>query len=285
MLAGDVEAIVVTRYDRVRAGGSSLTRMHQEDFCQALGVSPDMKYQYQGGPTPEDIAGLLGRVDRAGTPMRERFLDMLVFQWLIVGNDAHAKNYSLLLSGGDCLLAPLYDACSWLLYRGTDPIPRLRTAMKIGRDYRLGSADRPNAMTRTAKRLGLPQESTIERFESLAAAMPDALDDAIRDLPDSIAGLQIVGRYAIEQRRRAKQCEQVANTASKMVRSHLHGTIRGDDIAGRGIQPLVQDLSSSARSSRSQRSKRSRSRCAHIGKRSHRQCTRPTGHTGKHRYS
>lgn len=214
MLAEDVEAIVITRYDRVRAADSSLTRVHQEDSCQALGVSPDMKYQYQGGPTPEDIAGLLGRVDRADTAMRERFLDMLVFQWLIVGNDAHSKNYALLLSGGDCLLAPLYDACSWLPYRGDDPIPRLRTAMKIGRDYRLGSADRPNAMIRTAKRLGLPQAATIERFEGLAAAMPDALNDAIGALPGSIADLRIVGRYAIEQRRRAKQCEQIANTAS-----------------------------------------------------------------------
>ena len=228
MCVEDVEAIVVARYDRARSSGSSLRRVHQEDFCQALGVSPDMRYQYQGGPTPEDIANLLRRVDRSGTVMLERFLDMLVFQWLIVGNDAHSKNYALLLSGGDCQAAPLYDACSWIPYRRGEPTPRLRIAMKIGRDYRVSSADQPSAMIHTAKRLKLPEAATIERFESLAATMPDAVTDAIGHLPDSIADLPVVANYAIEQRRRANRCERIAHKASTATRSHrsLHGRKR-----------------------------------------------------------
>jgi len=219
----DVEAIVIARYDRARVGESSMRRVHQEDFCQALGVSPDMKYQYQGGPSPEDIASLLRRVDRSGTTMLGRFLDMLVFQWLIVGNDAHSKNYALLLSGGDCLSAPLYDACSWIPYRRRgEPISRQRTAMKIGRNYRISSADQPSAMVHTARRLGLPEASTIERFESLAAKLPDALDDAISQLPDPMADLPIVRNYAIEQHRRANRCEQIAHRASRSARSHRY---------------------------------------------------------------
>lgn len=217
----DVEAIVVTRYDRARIGDSSLRRVHQEDFCQALGVSPDMKYQFQGGPTPEDIAGLLRRVDASGTAMLEKFLDMLVFQWLIVGNDAHSKNYALLLSGDDCLSAPLYDACSWIPFRDrTRSINTQRTAMKIGSDYRIGSADQPSAMGHTARRLGLPEAATVERFESLAAAMPEALEDAVNHLPGNMADLPIVESYAIEQRSRANRCEQIANSAARAVRPH-----------------------------------------------------------------
>lgn len=215
----DVEAVVITRYDRARVGESSLRRVHQEDFCQALGVSPGGKYQYQGGPSPEDVAGLLRRVDRLETAMLEGFLDMLVFQWLIVGNDAHSKNYALLLSGGDCLPAPLYDACSWMPYRGPgEPISRQRTAMKTGSDYRISSADRPSAMALTARRLGLPEKATIGRFESLAARLPDALDEAIGHLPDSVADLPIVGNYAVEQRRRADRCEQIARQAAESMR-------------------------------------------------------------------
>lgn len=216
----DVEAIVVTRFDRAPLGGSSLQRVHQEDFCQALGAPPDMKYQFQGGPAPEDIAGLLHRVDHAGTVMLERFLDMLVFQWLIVGNDAHSKNYALLLGGDDCLLAPLYDACSWMPFRDRrESISQQRTAMKIGRNYRISSADQPSAMAHTAKRLGLPEAATIERFESLAAAMPAALDDAINHLPGPMADLPVVRNYAIDQHRRAHRCETIANRAARAVRS------------------------------------------------------------------
>ncbi len=215
----DVEAIVVTRYDRARVGGSSLRRVHQEDFCQALGVSPDMKYQFQGGPTPERIAGLLRRVDASGTAMLERFLDMLVFQWLIVGNDAHSKNYALLLSGNDCHSAPLYDACSWIPFRDRgESISGQRTAMKIGSNYRISSADQPSAMAHTARRLRLPEAATIERFESLAARMPDALEDAVDHLPDSLADLPIVENYVVEQRRRATRCEQMAHRAARDVR-------------------------------------------------------------------
>ena len=258
MRVEDVEAIVVARYDRASVGDSSLRRVHQEDFCQALGVSPDLKYQFQGGPTPEGIARLLRRVDPSGTAMLERFLDMLVFQWLIVGNDAHSKNYALLLSGDNCWSAPLYDACSWMPYRQRgEPISRQRTAMKTGSNYRISSADQPSAMVHTAKRLGLPEAATIERFERLAAAMPDSLEDAIGCLPDALADLPIVRNYAIEQRRRANRCETIASRAAKAVRprrsvnplrSDGEGPSRGHIAASPGSAPLRPQRTRDAKS-------------------------------------
>ena len=62
-----------------------------------------------------------------------RFADALIWNWLIAGTDAHAKNYSLLLAGGQVRLAPLYDIASALPY-GTHE-RKLRFAMKIGGDY------------------------------------------------------------------------------------------------------------------------------------------------------
>ena len=44
-------AIVVDRYDRL-VRGDTITRVHQEDMCQALGVPPWKKYQNEGGPAP-----------------------------------------------------------------------------------------------------------------------------------------------------------------------------------------------------------------------------------------
>lgn len=89
-------------------------RVHQEDLCQALGVPPSLKYQNEDGPTPSQIARLLRDVmpPGAGEDAVRRFADALIWNWLIGGTDAHAKNYSILLAGDQVRLAPLYDIAS-----------------------------------------------------------------------------------------------------------------------------------------------------------------------------
>lgn len=127
-------AIVIDRYDRVR-GAEGVARIHQEDLCQALGIPPRRKYQNEGGPSARDVIGLLRRAvpARASAQAVRQFIDALIWNWVIGGTDAHAKNYSLLLSGRDIRVAPLYDIASALPYgvheRG------LKMAMKIGPDY------------------------------------------------------------------------------------------------------------------------------------------------------
>ena len=108
LVEDDLEAIVVKRYDRVSDNEGRLLRVHQEDFCQALGYPPDRKYQDEDGPTPTDIADMLQQTapspSNAETAVR-RFRDMHIFQWLTVAIDAHSKNYSLLLSGDQTAVA------------------------------------------------------------------------------------------------------------------------------------------------------------------------------------
>jgi HipA-like C-terminal domain len=114
---GDQSAIVVDRYDRYPSG-AGFGRIHQGDLCQALAVPPTRKYQNEGGPGPNDIAELLRRAmpTRFAEQAVRGFADALIWNWLIAGTDAHAKNYSLLLSRGEARLAPLYDIASALPY-------------------------------------------------------------------------------------------------------------------------------------------------------------------------
>ena len=130
---GDQSAIVVDRYDR-RIVEGEFVRVHQEDMCQALGKPPDQKYQNEGGPSARDLATLFRTImpPRAADDAVWRFLDALIWNWLVAGTDAHAKNYSLLLSGGDVRLAPLYDIASALPYDKHER--ELKFAMKIGGD-------------------------------------------------------------------------------------------------------------------------------------------------------
>ncbi len=213
---GDLEAIVVTRYDRTTSDGR-LVRVHQEDLCQASGLHPDYKYQRDGGPSPAEAAALLRRV--VGAPAAaaavDRLRDQLILQWLVVHNDAHSKNFSILLAGGNRSLSPLYDACSWLPCRCRTPISKLRIAMKIGRDYRISTADRAEALARLADALGLGKLATARRFEELAAGLPDALRQTVDSLPAIDQARPIVADYVIEQTQRAQHCEKIAATAAR----------------------------------------------------------------------
>lgn len=126
--AKDRSYLLVRRYDRATDSRGFARRVHQEDFCQALGIAPERKYASEGGPTLKTGFELLRRA--ATTPAVEvlKLLDANIFN-LIVGNaDAHGKNFSLLYGDGGTTLAPLYDLMCTALYPGVSA----KLAMKIG---------------------------------------------------------------------------------------------------------------------------------------------------------
>jgi serine/threonine-protein kinase HipA len=111
----DRPLLVVSRYDRTVGEHGGVERIHQEDFCQALGLPPTRKYEEDGGPTLRMIATTLGGVDPDSL---STLLSYVVVQVLVGNGDAHAKNYSLLHNqDGTLSLAPLYDVMSTLYYK------------------------------------------------------------------------------------------------------------------------------------------------------------------------
>lgn len=116
----DVSALVIERYDRAPTP-NGVVRLHQEDFCQALGVAPEDKYEGRGGPSLRECAVLLRRWARSD--QLEHLLDALLFNVLIGNVDAHAKNYSLLHGLDEQItLAPVYDVMTTVHYPGVDPV-------------------------------------------------------------------------------------------------------------------------------------------------------------------
>jgi serine/threonine-protein kinase HipA len=111
----DEIAIVIERYDRQQKG-NDIVRVHQEDMCQAFGIMPTKKYQNEGGPSAFNIAELLRTYSTDRQEDLDTFIAALAFNWLIAGTDAHAKNFSLLISSRRVRLAPLYDVASILPY-------------------------------------------------------------------------------------------------------------------------------------------------------------------------
>lgn len=121
--------LVVERYDRTP---DHHHRLHQEDFCQALSVPPELKYENEGGPSIKDCLDLIERYSIRPAFDKIMFIHTLIFNYLIGNADAHAKNYSFLYRMGKPRLAPAYDLLSTAVY----PQSSQKMAMKIGDKYK-----------------------------------------------------------------------------------------------------------------------------------------------------
>ena len=126
------EVFVVERYDRINEG-NSIQRLHQEDFCQALGIISTSKYQNDGGPGIADIFNTITKVCTVPALESQKFLCYVLFNYLIGNCDSHGKNYSLLYKNRSVELSPLYDVVSTVIYPGLTE----KLSMKIGKHYEI----------------------------------------------------------------------------------------------------------------------------------------------------
>lgn len=175
---GDHRFLLVERYDRIHDASGSPIRLHQEDFCQALGVVPEMKYQNEGGPDLAQCFALLRRVTRPSAPHVLRLLDNVIFNALIGNHDAHAKNFSLLFTSKGSVLAPLYDVLSTAVYPSLTP----KMAMKLGSKYKFSEVEMPH-WEQFASSAGLSVAQTRKRILELAHQLPMAAQK-LRNSPD-----------------------------------------------------------------------------------------------------
>lgn len=126
--------LLVQRFDRDLTA-EPIRRLHQEDFCQALGRPSSEKYQAEGGPGVADAVELLRSASSVPARDLPTFWRALLFNWLIGNCDAHAKNFSLLYDSHSPTLAPLYDLLS------TDVYPELTTRLAMSIDGAAGLRD------------------------------------------------------------------------------------------------------------------------------------------------
>ncbi len=203
---GDAAVIVVERYDRVRSG-AKVTRIHQEDMCQALARMPQIKYQNQGGPSPREIIGLIRENSSAREGDEARFVDALIFNWLICGTDAHAKNYSFLIAPqGQVRLSPLYDLSSALPY-ARQIAPRDATlAMKIGSKYKVLTIG-AREWGKCAAELRIDFDAFRSRIQRMAGALPDAARQVSTEIKAQGIAHDVIGRLGEALAKRAVECE------------------------------------------------------------------------------
>lgn len=186
---GQQRVLVVERFDRVvSVDGTRLLRLVQEDFCQATGTSPLVKYEAEGGPGLRVLFTLLQQSLDAERDLRILMASQVLF-WMLRAPDGHAKNFSIhLLPGGRYRLTPLYDVMSAYPVMGEGPnqwSPRkLKLAMALVGNNRHYEAERIQRrhFNSTAKRFGYG-ETAEPLIRDLIERTPAVIDEVQRVLP------------------------------------------------------------------------------------------------------
>jgi serine/threonine-protein kinase HipA len=204
------EFLLVERYDREHAE-DAVRRLHQEDFCQALGIPARRKYQNEGGPGLEDCFSLLR--EAVAVPAREalKLLDAVVLSFLIGNNDAHGKNYSLLYlpDSPKAALAPTYDLLSTAVYPGLSR----KMAMSIGGEYRPDYVQ-PRHLNQFLGQAGLGPAAARRRIRALADAAPSAAHQASASLAEEGWSAPVLARIVETVEKRASRILEIAAPAS-----------------------------------------------------------------------
>lgn len=210
---GDYEALLIERFDR-RVADGVVSRIHQEDFAQALGFSPELKYQRRGVEGRRfDVDAALSVLDRTRDPQAARlaFVRATLFNLCIGNTDNHAKNHALLYdAGGAPRLAPLYDMM---------PI-RLDRDFTHQLSFDLGEAEYFDAMTAADLRSFLVQcgvDDMAGFVEQVAVPMIEALEAAT-------PGIRSLGQRRFD--------DLVGRETDRLV-----------DLLGAAIEPCARDAS------------------------------------------
>jgi len=197
--AGKRTFLLVKRYDRTDVDGR-WRRLHQEDYCQALGLPPSAKYEANQtgirGPTLKNMFDLT----RRHLPATEiiRLLDLIVLNVLCCNTDAHAKNYSIMIRGNGASLAPIYDImCGEVWGNVTKNLAQAVAGKSRGND--LNGRD----WQRFARECGLNPRQVLDLIGTLAEsaiAEAGAAASEVAAMPAGSHEILELTRHAVERR-------------------------------------------------------------------------------------
>jgi serine/threonine-protein kinase HipA len=234
--AGKRTFLLVKRYDRTDVGGR-WRRLHQEDYCQALGTPPSAKYESNQtgirGPTLKDMF----EVTRRHLPATDiiRLLDMVVVNLLCCNTDAHAKNYSIMIRGNGASLAPIYDImCGEVWGHVTRNVAQKIVGKSRGDDLK------GRDWQRFARECGLNPKQVVDRVGALAKSAIAEAEAAASEVAAMPAGSHEIlepTRQAVERRACVllAQLKELGNeTATKAAHTDALSVEEGSELEGSG---------------------------------------------------
>ena len=196
MVQKDVPLFVIERYDRTADESSGeVSRLHQEDFCQALGLLPEDKYEQPGRSYLRLVSELIARnSSRPAEDMRGLFT-LMAFNVLIGNCDGHLKNISFLCdeSWSSRSLAPAYDLASTVIYGGLDR----HFALRVGSTSKIDQMCRSD-FEKAAEEARMSRKAVLAILDETAEAVVTSSPDMIEELED-VLHKKLEKLHAIQQ--------------------------------------------------------------------------------------
>ncbi|MFA6999853.1 MAG: type II toxin-antitoxin system HipA family toxin [Candidatus Paceibacterota bacterium] len=191
---------IVKRFDRERTAGGKVVRIHQEDFCQALGFLPEQKYESEGGPALNRCFDLINRSSIRPAADRMALLQWVIFNVLIGNADAHAKNITILLTNPGPRLAPFYDLLCTNIYEDLTN----KLAMKIGGENRLDwlQTKHWNAF---ADSIAIKQSLVLRLLSNMTKTIVPKAEELAAEFYNSYGIDRIIERICSDIRKRANK--------------------------------------------------------------------------------
>ena len=189
--AGDMKYLLVERFDREFKDGK-IKRLHQEDFCQALNVASAYKYESDGGVDFSKAFDLLKKTSRPAIYIKE-FINLMVYNYLILNNDAHGKNFYILYKdNGEIELAPAYDILCTKVYPSTTN----NMAMSIGECFNVGNVT-PVHFKKLANDVGISYPQLCQVIKSQCEAVPEIIREVSESFENRIGAsiLTLVSKH------------------------------------------------------------------------------------------
>ena len=177
--------LIVERFDRRWASDGWLMRLPQEDFCQALGVAPALKYEVHGGLGIADCMRLL-LGSRLAAHDRDLFFKAQHLFWLLAAIDGHGKNFSLFIEPDSSYrMTPLYDLMSAfpLFDNGSNQLKKAMALEGQNRQYHFAMIQ-PRHFISTAAQVGFSVEITKRLMLEMASQKEAVIAHVTADLPD-----------------------------------------------------------------------------------------------------
>ncbi|HDX3165240.1 TPA: type II toxin-antitoxin system HipA family toxin, partial [Escherichia coli] len=184
---GQKKVLIVERFDRRWSRDGWLMRLPQEDFCQALGVAPALKYESHGGPGIADAMKLLLGSNLA-TQDREMFFKSQILFWMLAAIDGHGKNFSLFIEPESSFrMTPLYDVMSAfpIFETGGIPLKKAKMAMALqgkNRQYHF-SMIQPRHFISTAAHVGFSEDTAYKMMQEMAVRTEEVIATVAAELP------------------------------------------------------------------------------------------------------
>lgn len=167
---------IIQRYDRSRDKNGNVARLHQEDFCQALGFLPDQKYESEGGPSLGRCFTLLQEISISPAADRFALLQWTIFNFFIGNADAHAKNLAIIFTRRGPRLAPFYDLICTQVY----PDLSEKLAMKIGGENRPGWIQQKH-WNKLGESVAIKSSLVLKTLKNMATEITPAAQALLKD--------------------------------------------------------------------------------------------------------